>query len=249
MVQDSIMHKIKHLIEKSKSSDSQAESDSFMLKAQELLAKYNLDSYHVTSYEQVKKEGVMEDRIKYEGDWEMRLLSALSRGNFCRIVIQGDSGIISVIGLPSNVEVVLYLFEFFRKEIMDLGMRSYSMFLYENEVDADMLSDINKGRKKAKKKTTHQEQFIEDYLFGAVAGVKKKMDDAEFEMAKANHEYGVMVVGQKDLVDAYMRKNYPYLGSSRASSGNPTSGAFGLGSRDGYGIQRTGLGSGQKRIG
>ena len=248
MVQDSIMHKIKHLIEKSKSSDSQAESDSFMLKAQELLAKYNLDSYHVTSYEQVKKEGVMEDKISHGGDWEYQLLKAISRNNFCKNIIHTKT-LCSVIGFPSNVEVVNFLFDFFRKEIMDLGMKAYSMFLYENDVDADMLSDINKGRKKAGKKTNHQEQFIEDYLFGAVYGVKKKMEDAQAEQAKGNGEFGIMLSGQNDAVQKYIEEHYPFCGSARVGNGRGDSGAFSLGSRDGYGIQRTGLGSGQKRIG
>ena len=141
MEQDSILKKIKALIDKAASSrncaGSIAESEAFMKKAQELLLKYNLDTEKVTSYEQVKKEGIEEEKISYQEDWEINLLSGIAIANFCNIVVHPNrlglnlvrGGKISCIGKPSNVNVCLYLFSFFRNAILGLSIKGYSDFL------------------------------------------------------------------------------------------------------------------------
>ncbi len=153
--------------------------------------------------------GVTEKNIEYQDDWELLLCWVVSEIFSCRFILNGLDKNISIIGLDYNVNKTVEHFESFSKEIMNLGMRKYSAFLNGYNIDADMIESINTEIKKFGKKTTLQENYIENYLFDVVAGVKKKMDDQAFERAKSNSESGLMVVGQKDLVDEYVRKNYP----------------------------------------
>ena len=235
MEQESILKKIKGLMDKANSTDSMAEKETFMMKAQELLLKYNLDSEKVTSYEQVKKEGIEEEKISYQEEWEINLLSGICRNNFCRIVIHPSAQKISCIGKPSNVNVCLYLFSFFRNAILELSIKAYTAFLNEVNEDGDVRLPKN-----------HKMKYLTSYIAGAVDGVTSKMS-SQMRIAKNNSDVGLMVINSDKELEKYFEVHYPRLGSFRGSrAGTVNANGYGRGHADGSNLNASkGIGTKQ----
>jgi hypothetical protein len=243
----SILKKIKALMDKAASTDSIAEKESFMLGAQKLLQKYNLDMSEVQTFQSDDRK-VMEDIISYSDDWERNLMSAIARNNFCRILLNTYDLQIIVIGKTDNVGVCIYIFNFFRSALLELSVKAYLGFL----------ESLNDGLKKKvkipeKKLNALKEKYIHDYLYGGVDGVKDKLElqkkTAEIENANLR---GLMVTNEREI-SVYVDEKYGrFLGRARQSNkGNQSSGAYSQGRKDGFGISQgnTALNSGTKRIG
>lgn len=243
--ENSIMFKIKMLMEKANSTDSPEEAQQAMIIAQKLLMKHNLDINRVTSFESVKKEGVEETSVKYTDMWEAYLGHYICQNNFCRLIMKEQDGSLSIIGTPSNSNAVLYLYEFYRNAIVALAMKRYNEFL---------TADFEEMGVKIKRKESHKTNFINSYIKGCVDGVRDKMAFQKKEDMQ-NTEIKGLILSSEDIVDKYVRIHYPNLGRGGGGyGGNSRSGAYNSGHNDGGGLgsrvsNQGGFDTGQRRIG
>lgn len=232
--------KIKMLIDKANSTDSPQEAEALMMKANELLLKYNLDASHVMSKEQVQKTGVQEDTIGFDEEWHRVLMSTICKHNLCDMLISRYNGRLHVIGRPANVNAVIMMYDFYRTAILRIAMDAYKTYLKEDEAEMGV---------KIKRKAGHEDKFINAYIGGAIDGAGKKMKE-QMDYMKQGSGSMALVTLNEDAVAKYIREKYPNLGYSsssfRTSAG---SGAYAMGQRDGYGLGGAQVGAGAKRIG
>jgi len=239
---EKLMSTIKKLIDKANGTNNLEEADAFMKKAQEMLKKYNLDAERVMSREEVQKQGVEETRVVYDETWQAFLAMYISKANMCRLITIGGFGVskFAVIGKPSNVAAVVYLYEFYRGAIMGLALKRY------DEMVKSFMSDLNLS---TKEKNKHKSNFIENYIKGCVDGVNDQMTKQK-EVEMCDGEIRGMVLHNEDLVQKYMDANYPNLGRSRSGYTSGSGGGYNSGRSDGQGIgSRTDGGSSRKMIG
>lgn len=255
--EETMMVKIKALIDKANSTDSQAEKDAFMMKAQELIHKNGLEMSRVMAVKGGRnntgfmEENIIESRIKYEESWDRELMKDVAKGNMCDIIYNSSESQIYVIGLESNVKSVEMLIDFYKKAILNLAVedakrkKRLQMVLAGKDLQKKLIR-INKEEK----------DNINDYLAGAVAGLNDALNKKEelfmSEDFGTNESTGLMITGRsiitanKDRIGDYIRRTYPNLGYFRGGGmgGNSDSHSYGKGYADGGG-----LGAGQKRLG
>jgi hypothetical protein len=250
---DKILSKIRALMDKAASTDSQAEKDECMKMAQKLMQNNHIEHSRVTSWEQVKEEGVEEDEIFYEEMYEAYLLHYIAMNNFCRVVLKGERRVpdyddgysdcktatdklmrpgdlmhkMAIIGEPTNVNLCLYMYSFYRNAILGLVVKSYQQFLIDQEVVVLKIK-VPKG---------HKEKFTTNYTTGCVEGINLQLtEQREYAEKQSSQLAGIMVV-KANKVDEYMKKNYPRLGSSgKGMGGNDNSTAYKSGVSDGKNV-------------
>ncbi len=259
--EEKMMFKIKALLDKANSTDSQAEKDAFMMKAQELIQKNNLEYSRVIAVKGTKNkdgiivdEAILEEIVKYDDEWDRKLMQNIAEGNMCKCLFGGSN--IHIIGKASNCNSVLMLCDFYRKAILNLALEaakrktrmSKTLAQGKNGISARDLARIDKEEK----------ENIKDYLFGAVDGLhdaltnKNQIFESETFRTESKDGNGMeMIVSGRDVmrlnrdkIMEYIDKKYPFRGSARfGGGGNSDSGSYQRGHADGGG-----LGSGQRRL-
>lgn len=233
---DRILSKIRALLDKAQSTDSPQERDSCMRKAQELMQNNHIEQERVTSYEQIQEEGVEECFIFYEEEHEMILMNSIARNNFCKIILLGKEYVtpksdmsnykvgaddvlekrnnsfyinkLSIIGEPTNVNLCLYMYSFYRNSVLRMVMSSYSKFLVEQEIESLGIK-LHKG---------HKDKFVKNYLIGCVDGISELLTEQRIYAEKQYHQLKGLVLTKKNKIDEYVKKHYPNLSYSRRSN-------------------------------
>lgn len=244
--ENSIMGKIKALLDKANNpAATENEKEQAVILAQKLLMKHNLDVTRVMSREESVKQGVEEDLVGYDEMWQAYLCHYICQNNFCRMIMKGNDRKLAVIGRPQNVSAVLYMFEFYRGAIMGLALKRYDEFLKMDEEDSE-----GGGKFKIKRKESHKTNFLNSYIKGCVEGVKDKMEKQKAQDVELGGEVTSLMVINEDLVDKYIRKNYPNLTScGYGYGGNSRSAAYNSGHNDGGGIgSRADSGGGRQKL-
>lgn len=129
--------KIKKLFEKANSAKeigSIQEAITFSDKVNQLLQNYNLSLSEVITAEEIKIQQLEgPDRIEYgknpiEGLWEIDLIDALAKYNFCKALFRTYRNVQSniypsatIIGTSENIEVVKWLIDIIRNQLSILA--------------------------------------------------------------------------------------------------------------------------------
>jgi len=217
-MEDSIIKKIRGLLDKAASTDSLPEREAFMTKAQELLAKYNIEMSKVQTFE---VEGVTEIHQRYEADWEKKLVFVIAKHNFCKALSDSRNGVMMIFGKKSNIEVVQYMYNFFRSSLLSLSLSSYTSFLNEKSELAGV--EVNPNSK-------YRTKWLFDYYMGGAFGIEAKMKEKVEEMGT----YGLILIGGKEIQN-YIDSRYT-VGRSRGRAVEYGKG-FDKGFSDGKNIQ------------
>lgn len=225
--EESLLNKIRKLIEKANSTDSEAEAEAFMLHAQKLIREHNIEAHKIESFES-KKLGVGETQIKITDRWEDILINSITKYNFCK-AINMRGGNISVIGNPANVEICIYLFSFFKNAALNLSLKAYDGFIKERIAAFGFDADFDFGKQA-------QNQYIANYLLGASSGITKKLQDEWLEAAKQSEISAVMVVNDT-AISTFISEHFGKLKSGRSGGKIKNSGAYERGKADGRGIK------------
>ncbi len=256
--------KIKALLDKANSTDSQAEKDAFMMKAQELIQKHGLEVTRILAVKGEKKNGVitsepiLEEIINYNEEWDRQLMNNIGKGNMCQILFDSGKKNIHIIGRESNCQSVVMLCDFYRKAILNLAVDAA-----KRKTRMSKMLLTTGGKKMTGKEIARIEKEevdnINDYLFGAVNGLddaltkKIVMFESEtFSTGSASSSGTELMITGKDVmrqnrdkIMEYIDKKYPYRGLFRCGGGgNSDSYSYSRGFADGGG-----LGAGQKRLG
>jgi hypothetical protein len=257
---DSLAKKIQALMDKANSTDSLAERESFMTKAQELILKNNVSSERLIavkgglSSQGEIEENIIEEYVKYEDVWDRDLIVAVLKNNMCKHLYNTSQSYVIVIGKESNVNMVVGLFKNYMKAILGFAIQTYNYKLSTYH-EADLPAN------KIKKFENEKLNFLRDYLNGAVNGLKLKLEgkmetflfetDEEFEQgAGLILSRREVVRNNIDRIEKWIDRKYGgMLGRANLSSSraNTSSSAFKQGTRDGAAV--AGGAGGRRMIG
>lgn len=227
-------------------SDNVHEAAAAAARAQEILRRYEIDAAMLSTaaaepeedIEDFMKKGAPLDGDKYGKavNWKATLANVISSNHQCKTFTSG--GAINIIGQPSLVETVRYIYAMLVEEI-------------------DKLTDKNgKGCGRT---------WRNNYRYGAVAAIREKFEEANVKVAKeiraenAGNPNALVRVenaltkieDRKFAVADFVKKNYKL--HSRSDSSRGDHGAYNQGKKDGKSINvnsaRGALGGGVGKLG
>jgi hypothetical protein len=206
---------------------SLAEAELFMTRVQKILAEYNLEMSIINS--DVKKSLITESKVSYEGlvsygNWEVDLMAAICKYNWCSVFYSSKRKEITIIGRGDNINVCTYLYNFIRMNFISLSKVSYYTEIDSLEkrlsVDcgfsvAERLGDKLEEYLHKSKLLPYRRYYIRDYLAGAVSGVNTKF---YYEREKERDNQGMMslIISNEAEVNSYINEKYPNLVSSKS---------------------------------
>jgi hypothetical protein len=200
MNDEKIIDKIRKILAKSGNNSSQAEAQSALLKAQELLAKNGLTMEDIkvkTHQDPVVKEIIKRGRVTW---WQSRMGVILSNNFRCECYISSGSGLI-IMGRQGDVEIARVLYEY-----------ALSFIDYQTQ----------KLRGKFRKQGLPTDGIMNDYCVGFMDGLKEK-----FTSQVENMGFGLILVKDSELVQMYNNLNLKTIKHSFKRSGNEE--AYGTG--------------------
>lgn len=112
-IDESLLEKVRALLAKAEATDFEEEADAFLTKAQELMARYNLDRAALEKPEQTRLADVEARRcwlddpyLKQKGN----LLAVVGGANRCRSVSLYQYGFVTIFGHPDDLDTTEMLF-------------------------------------------------------------------------------------------------------------------------------------------
>jgi hypothetical protein len=200
---------VRRLFELAKSPNIH-EAEAAMMKAQELLHKYNLSEGAVPT--EAKQPFIREwVRLKNQASWAGTLLNTVARYNGGRVVWDGGEKAHALIGQRHVVEIVLYGYAQMEAKIRWL---------------ADVAWDIEEDR------MTTEARYKEGYSLGAVTALSKKLQENKqrYEVQDTKESMALVVKYDADLTLA-LAGFYPRLTQRRGPQVDGS--GFGAGARAG----------------
>lgn len=245
---ENIVTKIKALLNKSKSTDSQQEAEALMLKAQELLQKHNIEMAEIEErmMEDEKKNRRGAELFEHDSDvdfeknnWQAILLSALAKENMCELMVInmplnfheintkdmldymfGIKKVVRVIGMKENVEVVMEMFYFYRNVIIEYTDKKLNEKVNE-------IKGINRFQE--------IQEFKQSYITGLIAGINFKM---HVNNMRNDESMRCLVLANKSKIEDHMENKYPNSGVHSVKHEKNDEEAFKNGLIDGLGIEK-----------
>ena len=219
MTEKNIISKIEKLLALAGNNPSEAEAQVAMLKAQKLMAEYNLDMAQFKDQPQEKKEAVTEYFKGYHNTgWAISLAKVICDNFRCNLLRAAGYGLVFV-GLKEDVAICKAVFTF-----------------AANTLDKNMM----KLRRQYRKQGLPTDGISGDYAAGFIAGLKAKYKEQVEE-----NDWGLVLVKDalveqktQDIIDP-KRKSHSVKGLNRT-------GDMGLYTK-GY-LDGKNLGSDQKAI-
>ena len=236
---DKIKERLQKILKHQKSAEeigNLEEAATFATKAQELMAKYNIENFKVRDERPADAIGSslvnlneMHKWSKVQGDWMMKMYSTVARFNFCKIVIsdytewpKGPDGYtdftkrgikthrIWVLGEPLNIEMVKH-------------------------ISVQLIERLKVLQRQAWKDYTGYEKkgtFKRGYFLGAVVAIGNKLY-AQQEESKKQYEGMTGLIKLTDIaIQDKMREMFGEL-KARSSRGTKSSTGFHKGIEDG----------------
>ena len=156
MINEKILTKIQNLLDLANNNPSENEAIAAALKAQELMAKYNIDSSAVNT-EEIEKEffhAKYVDNGKHEmKKWKVTLSAIIARNFCCRLYFSGPSVIFY--GYKKDAQIAVEVFRFLYEAGNKFAVRYYA---------------------KCKKEGKNTHGVMNMYLQGFCAGIKEVLD-------------------------------------------------------------------------
>ena len=156
MANEKIIKKVKNLLDLANNNPSENEAIAAALKAQELMAKYNIDSSAVNT-EEIEKEffhAKYVDNGKHEmKKWKVTLSAIIARNFCCRLYFSGPSVIFY--GYKKDAQIAVEVFRFLYEAGNKFAVRYYA---------------------KCKKEGKNTHGVMNMYLQGFCAGIKEVLD-------------------------------------------------------------------------
>lgn len=225
-VKESLIKKIKALLDKANSTDSLPEKEAFMLGVQRLLQQHNIDIRKIENIE-TDDFSVKEDSLIYSDLWEAKLVHVIAVNNFCQTVRNVSDKKVNVIGRKENIEVVITMFQFFANSLLQLSVNSY------NKMIEDAKKEYGIDVKKVPGHKEKMNMYLSDYMIGGVDGINAKMREQKQEEIRKNEKYNAVLRINDSAVQEYVSKKYPNLRKGKAMKRNDKSNGYNNGYKDG----------------
>lgn len=221
-VDSKVLEKIRRLLALSHSSNEH-EAALAAAKAQELLFKYNLSANDVPG-ESVRREDFERQFIDVGNGatWRIRLIHAVSKYNFGKVIVLDRIGKLALIAEPHNAEVILYIYQYVRNEIDRLADEAWA----------------------AQGKVGNARSWKGSFRLGAVQAVADQLKAQRGESEQADDNSRALVLAKDTALAEKVRELYPLLRKNRSSPRIDSSG-WAAGKRAGENISiRRGVKSG-----
>lgn len=131
---ESLLNKIKALLDKANSTDSQAEAETFIAHANKLLTEHNLSMSQVENLSNKEEVGETEKMALHQqkgyGTYDKGIITTLAKYNFCDIIYWSGNRF-SLVGEKTNVDTVIYLFNYLKAQLPRIGMEKYNNKFFE----------------------------------------------------------------------------------------------------------------------
>lgn len=156
MANEKILGKIKNLLDLANNNPNENEAMAAALKAQELMAKYNIDSSAIDTDKSEKEffHATYKDTGKHEmKKWKVTLSSIIARNFCCRLYFSGSS--VVFYGYKKDAQIAVEVFRFLYEAGNKFAVRYYT---------------------KCKKEGKNTKGIMNMYLQGFCAGIKEVLD-------------------------------------------------------------------------
>lgn len=212
---DSILEKIKKLLDKSQSTDSKQEADLFMTHAQKLIQQYNVSIEYIENLE-YEKDKIQEVNVDWSDKWESTLLYIIAENNLCSSFRLHKQSRSAIVGKKTNIEICIYMHHFYKNAILNLAVKEYDNYLKEkkefmkhNGVDVDLIPD------EVIKKSIG-DKFIFDFTYGCVTGISIKFKEGkrqfQDQLRTQGNKTGMDLILLNDKsIEEYIEKNHGKL--------------------------------------
>jgi hypothetical protein len=219
---EQIISRIKKLLkhaESAKSIGSLKEAEVFAAKAQELLMEYNVTMMEVAMAAEKDNDQFASwtygESISYAdlsgNRWKFELIDVLTKHNLCRFTFNKYLKTFRVYGNMSNVDTVVWLFNFINIALLRLSKDSYCAI----PMDRRFL--------------TTRRAYIQSFLVGAVHGLDKKLQLQREEQARNAKMHDLIVYNAKAL-ETYLQIIVPNIKPGKGFGKTD----LGMGYREGY---------------
>lgn len=203
-----IADKIRKLLELSSNNSSEHEAIAAALKAQELMAKYDLTLEQVKDGPKSKKiiETVYHHTGKHEmKKWKYRLASTISNNFRCKTLMYGHDEV-AFYGYEDDAKIALQVFTYLYEAGNRLAIRYYNQCRKNGE--------MTKG-------------VMNTYLMGFNNGISSVLE----KQCKA-----LMIITPQEVIDSFEEKTKGWKTSTVSVSAQKNSAAFNAGKRDGIDV-------------
>lgn len=220
---EKLIRKIHKSLKLSSNNPNENEAQTALLKAQELMAKYNLSLSEIDMQEEFGQRKEVDTNVVYTGKlkWWMRKLANIIGDNFRCYWFWSTVNRkhkVQFLGLKEDVEIVKEVYNF----AIDVIEYYSKMYILENMIS---------GKEEI-------ERTKNDYISGFLSGLREK-----FEEQVNKNDWGLIL-----LKDALVEEKYSSMKFRNAKSSNSSFGGD-LGARnEGYKRGRDFEGSGRKKI-
>ncbi len=204
-VSESVLGKVRAMLAKAESTTFDEEADAFMAKAQELMTRYRIDRAMLQDDGGAEDDGPDRRRVLIEdpyGQAKYLLLAAVAGANTVRAVWSSGFGFATIIGYPTDLDVVEELFT-------SLLVQATSAMAREgSKVDAV-------GRSRTRR-------FRKAFLHAYASRIGQRLDEAaDATVHRAQEDYGTALVpvlaAREDAVQRATDEAFPQLRSMRLS--------------------------------
>lgn len=176
---EKIITKIKNLLDLANNNPNENEALAASLKAQELLAKYNIEMADVKDAEFFKKEIVEQEADLGKNQskkWKVILASVIANNFYCKVFTRNKGKKVFFYGYQKDVEVATKTFE--------------TLFSIGNKLARKKYYEYRKAEKNTK-------GIMNAYLYGFVEGIKEALE---------KQSTALMVMTPKEVNEAFAEK-------------------------------------------
>lgn len=230
MTREDVFKKVKDLLRLAENNDNLAEATLAFGKAQELLSKYNLSMSDIEHDLEAKEAIEEQEGIESNGrmaSWKKALASSIARANQCFSYTKMiDKSTIKVVGRPSDIQIVNYMYLVISREI-------------ERLCKVNQPSNLNKSSGKI---------WSNSFKIGAVKAISDRFNEVKKQsMENADEKAIVRVEKRFEEAKTFAYKNEKIV--TKGSSYRKNEGAYGAGYKSGQQIHaNSGLGSGKGHL-
>lgn len=226
MVDNSFLDKLKKLLNKAQSSDSEAEAKALNDKVQELCLQHNIDMQLVSSHELESSNPLIEDKLsldelsdKRHGKWIHVLIVGICRNYFTQCILtnhHGDSlGNLAVLGRKDNVATTIQMAIYLIGAIRRIEAQCWREYMGIQKRGA----------------------YRRDFLLACASRICQRMDERSMELRKeaeqreksSTNTVTALIKLSNTEVSNFFHKSYPRV---KATRGGRTQGKDGA--RAGY---------------
>lgn len=213
---DKLLDKLKKLLDKAKSTDSEAEAQSFMNKVQEMLIENNLSMSSLESHTLNEKNAVIKTKFSLEeltdkrhGQWLSYLINGVAKAFLCQAILskhgrEAHQVNIFIIGRENNIAVVGSMIEYLQPTVMRLEREGWSTY---------------SGPQK-------RGSYRRDFLLACALRISSRLKENQRKLEQENNKVTALIRVNDTAVAEFVSKEFPYLKRGKSANQKFRDGTF-----------------------